>query len=394
MSSLVPFITRVVLQNYKSIAACDVRFRPLSILVGPNGSGKSNLVDALRFVTDSLTTTLDHAMRDRGGIGEVRRRSGGHPTHFGVRLEFQLPGGGTGTYAFRVAARRRGGYEVQREECLVQAGLMDSRAEFVVQGGSVERTTTPGPAAAADRLYLVAASGLPEFRPVFDLLTRMGFYNLNPDVIRDLQAPDAGEVLKRDGANLASVVGRVAKEAPASKDRIEEYLATIVPGVSGVDRRVVGPRETIEFRQRVAGSQHPWKFSALNMSDGTLRVAGILFGLFQPGVPFVAVEEPEAALHPAAAGALYDALLEASQARQVLITSHSPDLLDNPNIETDTILAVQARDNVTEIGPIDEADRRVLSEHLYTVGELVRLGQVAPESNVRRPEQLELFARL
>ncbi|HEX2095507.1 MAG TPA: AAA family ATPase [Longimicrobiaceae bacterium] len=61
------FIERVILRNYKSIAACDVTLSKLTYLVGPNGSGKSNFLDALRFVTDSLQSSLDHALRDRGG---------------------------------------------------------------------------------------------------------------------------------------------------------------------------------------------------------------------------------------------------------------------------------------------------------------------------------------
>jgi predicted ATPase len=75
-------ITRVIVRNYKSIAACDLHLGPLSILVGPNGSGKSNFLDALRFVSEALGYTLDHALRGRGGINDVRRRSSGHPTHF------------------------------------------------------------------------------------------------------------------------------------------------------------------------------------------------------------------------------------------------------------------------------------------------------------------------
>ena len=63
-------LTRVALKNYKSLAACDVRFGPLAFLVGPNGAGKSNFLDALRFVTDSLRTSLEHALRERGGINE------------------------------------------------------------------------------------------------------------------------------------------------------------------------------------------------------------------------------------------------------------------------------------------------------------------------------------
>lgn len=62
------------------------------------------------------------------------------------------------------------------------------------------------PAAVNDCLYLVNASGLPEFRPLYDALSHMGFYSLNPDRIRDLQFPDPGDLLARDGSNIASVL--------------------------------------------------------------------------------------------------------------------------------------------------------------------------------------------
>ncbi len=81
------------------------------------------------------------------------------------------------------------------------------------------------------------------------------------------------------------------------------------------------------------------------MSDGTLRAVGILVALFQyhggaSEVPLVGIEEPDAALHPGAAGVLLDALREASVRTQVVVTSHSPDLLDDPSIDAESILAV------------------------------------------------------
>ena len=100
-----------MLRNYKSTAACDVSPARLSFLVGPNGAGKSNFLDALRFVADAVRFSLDHALRDRGGINEVRRRSGGHPNHFAIRLDLDLAGAAA-HYAFTVGARRRGEYEV------------------------------------------------------------------------------------------------------------------------------------------------------------------------------------------------------------------------------------------------------------------------------------------
>lgn len=394
------FIRQVRLRNYKSISACDVTLHPLTFLVGPNGAGKSNFLDALRFVTDSLRSSLDHALRDRGGIHEVRRRSGGHPNHFGLRLEFELPGGHSGHYAFRVGARPRGGYEVQTEECEIRSSdRILSPSGFHVESGVVSGLPS-APAASIDRLYLVNVSGLPEFRPLYEALSRMGFYNLNPERIRDLQAPDAGELLSRDGSNITSVLRHMSTENARRKKRIEEYLSRVVPGIQGVDVKVVGPKETLEFRQEMAGAEHPWRFLAANMSDGTLRALAILVSLFQsanggvPGVPLVGIEEPEIALHPAAAGLLLDGLRDASSSTQVVVTSHSPDLLDDSKLDTDSILAVQAVRGTTQIACLDELGRTALKTRLYTAGELLRQNQLRPDieyASRMTAAQLRLF---
>jgi predicted ATPase len=371
---------------------------PLMFLVGPNGAGKSNFLDALRFVADALRTSLDHALRERGGIHEVRRRSGGHPTHFAIRLDYRLSSDTSGHYGFRVGARPQGGYEVQDEECVVgEAELPSAHSYFRVKSGVVTASEKVMPAASPDRLYLVNASGLPPFRPVYDALSRMGFYNLNPDRIRELQSPDAGEVLSRDGANITSVVGQMEKHAAPVKERIEEYLSKVVPGVHGVKVRVVGPKETLEFRQQVSGSNEPWRFLAANMSDGTLRALGILVSLFQSGngrgtrVPLVGIEEPEIALHPAAAGLILDGLREASRGTQVLVTSHSPDLLDDNGLDTSMILAVHADQGRTVIAPVDKTGKSALRDRLYTAGELLRLNQLRPAPSGAIAEQQRLF---
>lgn len=72
-------LTRVRLTNYKSIATADVSLGNLLLLVGPNGSGKSNFLDALRLTSESLQTSLDQALRERGGrpksgVGSLAKR--------------------------------------------------------------------------------------------------------------------------------------------------------------------------------------------------------------------------------------------------------------------------------------------------------------------------------
>jgi predicted ATPase len=119
------------------------------------------------------------------------------------------------------------------------------------------------------------------------------------------------------------------------------------------------------------------------MSDGTLRALGILVAVSQRAgkdypVSLVGIEEPETALHPAAAGALMDALGEASSHTQILATTHSPDLLDQVDLETDSLLAVVLQEGVTRVAPIDPASREAIRTHLYTPGELLRLDQLEP----------------
>jgi predicted ATPase len=237
---------------------------------------------------------------------------------------------------------------------------------------------------------------LPEFRPVFDALSTMGFYNISPAKIRELQAPDQGDLMDREGTNLASVLDRLSKASTDAKRRIEEYLARVVPGIEGLDAARVGHMETIEFRQRVVGSKEPWRFPAINMSDGTLRALAVLTALFQFGerntARLIGIEEPETALHPAAAGLLLDCLREGARERQVVITTHSPDLLDNEDITAEQLLAVSALDGKTTIGRIDDASRRALRDSLYRAGELLRLNQLEPEpSSTSEAEQLDLF---
>ena len=178
---------------------------------------------------------------------------------------------------------------------------------------------------------------------------------------------------------------------------MEEYLAAITPGVTGVDSRTMGTRLTLEFRQEVRGAKHPWRFPASNMSDGTLRALGVLVALFQGDGEsssrgnLIGIEEPESALHPAAAGVLIDGLTDASQSAQVIVTSHSADLLDNDAIPDNAILAVLSEHAETRIGPLDEAGRSSLRDHLFTAGELLRMDQLRPDPNQSAPRQIDLF---
>lgn len=395
-----PFIHRVKLRNYKSIGRCDVRLGPLAVLVGPNGSGKSNFLDALALTRQALDVTLDHALRERGGINEVRRRSGGHPSNFSIELHFNLLKGESrqGRYSFEVTSERDGGFSVRNETC--EVGNPDALGEptrFVVREGSLQASnldvTLPRPS--PDRLFLVSASNVDEFRPVYDALTSMAFYSFSPDVMRSPQPPDPGDLLQTDGTNLASVIASLENRNETSHAQIQDYLKQITPGVESVQRITIGTLETLQFRQRVAGQKAPWRFPAINMSDGTLRALAVLTALLQgDGVSpsLIGIEEPEIALHPAAAGILWDAIQRGQDLTQVLVTTHSPDLLDREDISTDVLLATDSEAGTTQIGPIVQSSREVIRNRLATPGELLRQKRLRPETR-QSTKQAEMLGQ-
>lgn len=390
-----PLIQHLRLRNYKSVASCDMPLEALTLLVGRNGAGKSNILDALHFTKDALDTTLEFAMRERGGINEVRCRSlRSRPRNFSIGMRVGLADGGTAIYMFRIAPVSGGGFSVAEEECVIQPS--DGRgASFRVGDGIVESWTAPmaPPSSPRDRLALVRLSGYEAFRPLFDALTRMAFHNLSPEQMKRPQKPEAGDRLAHDGHNIASVLKHLKSESPSTIGRVVRYLNAIGVEISNVSHKQVGSFETIQVEQRLAEVSKRWEFDALSMSDGTMRALGILVSLLSAngagssGPTLVGVEEPESALHPAAVGALVDALLEGVASTQVVLTCHSPDLLDHPSIAPEMIRVVEAQEGQTRVARLSSVKTDLLRNHLSTAGELLRLDQLTPDDADLRRQQ-------
>ncbi len=391
MAPTIPRILRVQIRNYKSLADVNVDLTPLTLLVGPNGSGKSNFIDALAFVQQCLVDSIELAFKSRGGIGAVRRRSGGHPTHIGIRLSLRLDADTYADYAFEVAAKPRERFRVAHERCIVSHSA-GPRHHFELADGSFTKSI-PGirPQVAPDRLALFAASATEEFRPVYDFLTAMHIYSISPQRLRELQEPDSGDVLTPDGSNAAAVLNRLEESGANGRyERVCRLLARAVEGIRKVEYHTIGQMETVQFRQDI-GLKDPWKFDALNMSDGTLRLLGLLLAVFQSGrTSVVGVEEPEATVHPAIADLVIEVLLHASCERQVLVTTHSPDLLEFKSVSDSQIRAVKMEDGKTMIASPGPASRGAIRDALYSAGELLRNGELEPDLEAARSAAKEL----
>src|SRR3954453_16198834 len=113
------------------------------------------------------------------------------------------------------------------------------------------------------------------------------------------------------------------------------------------------------------------------MSDGTLRALAALVAAFQKYPPdlfpsLVAIEEPETSLHPAAMRALVDALEEATGRTQILLTTHSADLLSDRDLHPSQVWAVRNCGGQTRITPVDSASREIIEKERDTLADLQR----------------------
>ncbi|WP_326638993.1 AAA family ATPase [Streptosporangium sp. NBC_01755] len=388
MGQAIPFLRRVRVKNYRSIASCDVSFTPLLVLLGPNAAGKSNFLDALRFVVDALETTPTDAVMKRGGLDEVSRRVQRDTEAFGIFLEFVIQADEeplSVTYGFTINRDPTGRRSllVVGEQCTVRGTQPRSsfeEASFFMTHGLFNQTGDGG--IEPDRLYLPLAATQGIFSEVYRRLRSMLFYHLDVGLMRRVQPRFAGTALDDAGGRLGSVLGTLAHRYPVFKKRIDDYMCAIVPGAVGVDERVLDTYSTVELRTR-HGDQE-LAFGPEAMSEGTLRAAGLLTALFQPAVlggdvSLIGIEEPETSLHPAAAGALFDALSEASERVQLVVTTQSADLLDRDDFDPASVRVVTMADGLTTISEIDEVSRRIIDDGHATLGELMRSSQLRPK---------------
>lgn len=403
------FLRRVRIRGYKSIAFCDVTLEPLTILVGRNASGKSNFLNALAFLRDALDG-LDSALESHGGISVFSQEPRTNRLMFEIESEFpSFRMTCQATYRVELVLNARKQLEVEQEYLKVDDVTNGRSCSFTAargrvswqglesfqEGGYQRVPSEDHPAEGSESSYpslfapyradrlLLGVIGSQPFIDLADGMRSAGFFNFHPDSIREPQPSVGSPALKRDGRNLARAIEGLKEIEEADVARVAAYLRAIVPGIEGFEVLPVADRETIRFRVQSKAQGSPLELYASSMSDGTLRALASLVAAFQiilpTGPSLVAIEEPETALHPAAMRALVAAMDEATLRTQILLTTHSPDLLDAAEIKPANVRVVKLVDGQTVIGPVDEASVSIVRDHLSTLGGLERERQLEPD---------------
>lgn len=357
-------IRKLYVSNYRSLdEAVTISFGPFTAFVGGNGSGKSNVVDVLNFLRDAMHIGLGGAITHRNGIAAVRRWSSGRPFNVAIRAELELAGS-TCTYAFELAGDKQAEYRVKWEEAsVIRAGVCD---RFRVENGRWSGPAGLLPQVNEVGLALPTVGGDERFQPLFDALKSIAVYSIFPDTLRQPQKYSPEKPMQRHGENWVSILQEQPEET--WKPELVAALRKLAGDIEDVRIAKAAGYLVAEFLH-TSGSRKKW-FGADQESDGTLRVAGIVSALLQsPSLAVVGVEEPELTVHPGALPLLVDFLREASQRSQVVITTHSPELLDLLGVEE--VRVVDRRDGATTIRPLKASQKEAVRRQLLRLGELM-----------------------
>lgn len=404
-------LIRLRVKNFRSIRDLDLELGPLTVLVGPNGSGKSNVVDALRFVRDCFSIGLDQALLDRGGLAAVRFwTEGSRPADvsLGVSLADEKSGFSV-KYSFAIAAATGGAYKVKREKFAVR---MLGGESAKIGRDTTRWKLTFGDKQKVENKYFIP-QGITSNRLVgpMDLFTRFGFrtpentdktvparpYDLiGWDIQRalekplfyalattDLRAPQKmveENPFKENGRNLAAVLQHLLRNKVKAAE-LRQTLRRLVADCVDISVETAGSFLVIYLHYQNAGGKIRKSDLGLE-SDGTIRTLGVLAALFQNGQKkpssgtvtsnqFLALEEPETNIHPGMLGVLAELFAEASTGgKQILLTTHSPDLLDF--LPPESFRVVEKVGGETQVGSLANSQIEIVRQHLFTPGELLR----------------------
>jgi predicted ATPase len=427
-------ITELDVNGYRLLDQFHADFGRLTVVIGANATGKSTLLDVLQLISNCAEFPFQTALDWHGGFLNLLTATG-PAQQLGWAITFTKPTGGPiwahvplpdRQFVYEVTiSKDAAGQPVPAEETLRNArphpgydepfqllqatptssSIWDPRAKKLVPFDTAIPMSpgAPGPPSGQASAAAIAAQS-PARQPTLLRLAQMRFLNEypHPSWIRLLLANtafytgfDVGRLsalrtkpadvkaetqILNTGENLGTVLHEILTrhDYRASADALRDYLRSAYPSFFEqiTTETAYGTAGKVLVRLREQGMQRAMEL--WDLSDGTLHFLCLAAALLNPLPPtFIALDEPEAGLHPRMLPIVADLIKTAAENTQVLVTTHSPDFLNC--FELDNV-AVMARDEARIVWH-RPATRQTLRELLQpvtgeTLGDLHRTGEL------------------
>ncbi len=382
------FVSHLKVRNWRNFPIIDVDFQKRLFIIGPNASGKSNLMDIFRFLRDIAKPEgggLQKAVADRGGMAKIRNLAARRDPDISIEIRFSDSPEGNGTFRYELGLKQqaRG-----RKNTLVSYERVSRNAEIILNRPNQDdyediiRLT---------QTYLEQIAVNQKFRDIVKFFQTITYNHFVPSLFRHTNMIRG--IRGGDDPYGQDFLENMARENERTRrarlSRIEQVLKLAVPRI-----------EHLEFiRDQVTGQPHlqvlypHWRPRAGiqqedQLSDGTLRLIGILWSLLD-GDSLLMLEEPELNLHSGIVKQLAAIILRVQQntGRQVLISTHNPELLADSNVNGQEVLLLKPILEGSEAFIVTEVSDAFLTLERDAVEEQLMINKTRTENL----DQLNLF---
>ena len=368
-------IKRIHIENFKSFSVIDVELSRLNVVIGSNAAGKSNFISAFRFLRDIARHGIVNAIAMQGGADYIRNTKIGNERDLVVQVIYEPEHGEdvidrTGkngamlevrscesSYEFALHFNATGdGFSIVRDQLLFGCeissggnGRNQKEKNLVTGKGSIRVSSEKGevhysvdipkgcPLNENDiiplffrgkklperTLLLETFYGypLPHFEKFFD---RIAIYDIDPKLSKKGTVITGKRELDENAGNLALVVKSIL-ESPEKKRKFANLLRDTLPFVEDFSvQKFMDISLILTMRERYAKSRD---LPASSLSDGTITIFAMIIALYFEEKPFIIIEEPVSHIHPFLVARFMRMMKEASEKKQVMITTHSTEVV-------------------------------------------------------------------
>lgn len=376
------WFTNLWLENWRNFTRVDLDLQRRVFLVGPNASGKSNLLDVFRFLRDIVSVGGGFqaaVQKQRGGVSRLRSLAARRNPDIAVKVSVSDDAESVSwSYEIRFTQDNRQRPFIKREaverngeQILLRPDDADSR--------DPERLT---------QTYLEQVNVNQPFREVADFFSSVRYLHIVPQLVRDRERSVGRHGDPYGGDFIEQIARTPSKTREAWLRRVRDALLVAVPQLRELElwRNVRG---TPHMRGKYEHwrPQGAWQTEA-DFSDGTLRLLGLLWAALDGSGPLL-LEEPELSLHSEVIRYVPQmfARIQRRSGRQVMVSTHSTDLLRDEGIGLDEVLLLLPESEGTLVRP---ASRFREIKDLLSGGSSLA-DAVIPWTRPARAQQLSLF---
>jgi predicted ATPase len=385
-------LKKIKLHNWKNFQDCEMDLTERCFIIGANALGKSNFIDALRFLRDIAKQSggLQTAVEDRGGITKIRCLAASRQTNVSITVELGNPDEEQNLWRYHLDFAHTGGGVIKSQVKIIAEEVYSYRGKKYV-------LKRPDNVAKEDDemlkyTHLEQATANREFRELQIFFLIIEYLNVIPQMVRESSSM-VTSFAKEDyyGRNFLEKLAKMNEKTRNSYFRkINGCLKIAVPQLTELrfvkDKMGIPHLEARYEHWRAKGS----KQEEMQFSDGTLRLIGFLFALLDNNGVLL-LEEPEINLHSSIISQIPAFISKIQRTKksksQILITTHSYDILSDLGISYDEVLVLQNTQRGTTIQKVGD---------IKEIKAIVDAGLSVADAAISftKPKEIEKFSQL